>query len=995
MDYEALAKQFGGTVASTSSAPPSAPNQINYEEMAKQFGGAVQRQNVGAEPERSIAGFGKNVVRSGGEMLGGIYQAVRHPINTVGTLGDIATGAVYNMLPSDAVKFIDQFDSNPANKERAIKMANAIGGVYKERYGSLEALGNTLYNDPVGAIGDLSTILSGGGAALAKAGKIAQLAPAATGVGGLSESAGIANAAAAVAPLARPVARFGQGLEQVGGAMLTAGKYTNPLLPVEVGVKYAAANPIAQKIGGVAAAPFKAVYNVAEPFIPGGNANIKARGYAEALNNDPTKINAAIQMLQQGKPIEQVAVALNSSGLAAFAREAQDSSVVIRDLYNARDAALKASQANQLAGASANLNALNQQNMPVSNVSPNAPRRAVNQSLSAEAQTLEAQKLARTNQLTAEQQVAADAFAAEQAKISGNVANVSQVDLGGQLAKANEAILKNTTETVTGPAYKAAFEAAPKPTIDVNSLATVAKGQLDNLVNQLENLAPNAAALLQKYGPRKEVVNMGDGLTTTVSRNSKPITLEEAHQLRQAINIDRAAIKSSIEPGANITRKNLNDLYTALNDSIKKGTTAGAYELFQKANDTFRKNIVEVHRTGSPANLSRTSTLNQPMLVGEDIIPKLLSSEGETRQFLKIFGQDPAAMKNIATGVEDLYRQAVLSPTAGANAHAAFMAKYEKQLAELDKAGAGIRSRLKSIGEDLGKVKTGREAVELATKEIPTKITTEFANQDAALKLASKTLNFKNTNDLRAAVVKDPMAMDMALRRMDVSAKASLARGILQDAMAGDGAKALENLTKNEQTIMTALKAHNPKTAAKTFADAKQMADIRRLIEETGNKLPAATDATNALTTAKNIEGLTQGLPEVRSVVQKIQQELQTGADFEKLAAQGMAAGGGSSRLATEAVGKQPNIAFSKKLAIANIVINRLKGKIDNKLAVEIANELARPSTAAEALIKSQVKRAEVSNIKTNIGKSLNALTSPSALAVERANQPNQNALAR
>jgi hypothetical protein len=383
------------------------------------------------------------------------------------------------------------------------------------------------------------------------------------------------------------------------------------------------------------------------------------------------------------------------------------------------------------------------------------------------------------------------------------------------------------------------------------------------------------------------------------------------------------------------------------------------------------------------------------MLVGEDIVPKLLSSEGETRQFLKIFSQDPAAMKTIATGVEDLYRQAVLSPTAGANAHAAFMAKYEKQLTELDKAGAGIRNRLNSIGEDLGKVKTGQEAVELATKEIPTKIKTEFANQDAALKLASDNLKFKNTNDLRAAVVKDPMVMDMALRRMDAPAKASLARGILQDAMSGSGADALKNLTKNEQTIMTALKAHDPKNATKTFADAKQIADIRRLVEETGNKLQATTGTTNALTTTKNIEKLTQGLPEVRATVQKIQQEMQTGVDFEKLAAQGKAAGGGSSKLATEAVGKQPNVFFNKAATIANIIINRLKGKIDNTLAVEIATELSKSSTAAEALIKSQANRAEVATKSNKAAKTLNALTSPGALAVERANQTNQNALAR
>jgi hypothetical protein len=368
------------------------------------------------------------------------------------------------------------------------------------------------------------------------------------------------------------------------------------------------------------------------------------------------------------------------------------------------------------------------------------------------------------------------------------------------------------------------------------------------------------------------------------------------------------------------------------------------------------------------------------MLVNEDIVTKLLSSEGETRQFLKIYGQDKAALQTIGTGVEDLYRQQVLSPTASKNAHATFMAKNEKQLAALDDAGVGIRSRLNAIDKDLGVVRAGEEA----------------------LKLAATTLKFKNTNDLRAAVVKDSATMNMALSRMDAPAKSALARGVLQDAMAGvtsgkpgSGAKALENLTKNEETIMAALKASDPKTAAKTFADAKQIADIYRLIEETGNKLPAKKSAPNALVTAKNIDDLTQGLPEVRATVKKIQEQMQTGADFEKLAAQGRTAGGGSSRLATETAGKQPNAFLDRTVTIANFILDRLKGKIDTKLAVQIGQELAKSDTAAIALGKAQAKVERGAKFKDVATQSLNALTSPGALAATQLTQPNQNALAR
>jgi hypothetical protein len=919
-----------------SSANPETQNAIRTKFGVPVITSPETRENVKAEEPKSFRGFAGNVVKSGGEMIGGLYEAVTNPVQTVKAIGDIAAGGAYNVLPDSVVSFIDRFDSNPANKQRAIEMANAIGGVYKERYGSLDAITNTLYRDPVGAVGDLSTILSGGGAAVSTLSKAAKVTP-------------VANLGS--------TSRFLDEANILGETFSTAGKYTNPLAPVGAALQ----SPLAAKAGTVLAAPFKGVYNLVEPLTASGAASVKARGYAEALGNDPVKLDAAIKLLQSGKTIEETAVALNSSGLAAFAKDAQDANTVIRDLYNARAKTLQNKQVNQLFRESTNLNALNQQNMPVSNVSPNAPRNAINQSLSAEQQAL----------------------AARQAQITGGVANVSQVDIGEQLAKTSKAIEENVKQTVTGPAYDAAFKAAPNATIDVSNLATVAKGQLGELITQIKGLAPNAAALLEKYGSGKEVVNMGDGLTTTVASKAKPITLEEAHQIRQAINIDRAALKGSIEPGANIARRNLNELYDALNGSIKKGTNAEAYGLFQNANELFKGRVVDVFRTGSPANLNRTSTLNQPMLVGEDIVPKLLSSEGETRQFLKIYGQDKAALKTVATGVEDLYRQQVLKPGAGANAHATFMTKNEKQLAALDEAGVGIRSRLNAIDKDLGVVRAGEQSLDSA----------------------AKTLKFKNTNDLRAAVIKDPAAMNMALSRMDNPAKSALARGVMQDVMSdvasgkpGSGAKALENLTKNEETIMAALKASDPKTATKTFADAKQIADIYRLIEETGNKLPAkqgVPTATNALAIAKNIEDLTQGLPEVRAAVQKIQKQMQAGADFETLAAQGKSAGGGSSKLATESIGKQPNAFLNRTATIANIVLDRLKGKVDSKLAVEIAQELAKSETAAEALIKAQGKVQRGTKFKDVATQSLNALTSPAALAATQLTQPNQNALAR
>jgi hypothetical protein len=135
------------------------------------------RQNVGAEPQRRNYAITEvpraavtNIPKSAAEAAMGIYQAVTSPIETAKTIGDVLAGGVYNVLPKEAVSFIDKFDSNPANKERAIKTANAVGGIYTDRYGDWEKIKRTMAEDPIGAISDLSLLFSGGAGAASKVG---------------------------------------------------------------------------------------------------------------------------------------------------------------------------------------------------------------------------------------------------------------------------------------------------------------------------------------------------------------------------------------------------------------------------------------------------------------------------------------------------------------------------------------------------------------------------------------------------------------------------------------------------------------------------------------------------------------------------------------------------------------------------------------------------------------------------------------------------------
>ena len=149
-------------------------------------------------PPKSVGGFAGNVVKSGANAIGGIASSIAHPVRTVGALANTAIGAGQLLVPGEQGK--EQYARN-------------VGNFYKDRYGSLENIGNTLYNDPVGAALDVSTVIGGVGG-LAKAG------------------AGIATRGATQVSLASNAAKLGR----TGSTLTKVGAALDPFSAVGAGV---------------------------------------------------------------------------------------------------------------------------------------------------------------------------------------------------------------------------------------------------------------------------------------------------------------------------------------------------------------------------------------------------------------------------------------------------------------------------------------------------------------------------------------------------------------------------------------------------------------------------------------------------------------------------------------------------------------------------------------------------------------------------------------
>lgn len=196
------------------------PDNATDEEIEQALSGAAPSLQTEQQKNPVMETIG-NIPSSAVNMAEGIYQAVRHPIQTGMGLWDAAAGGLQNIIVPESMKSQEEsFLYSP----RAEKVAGAVGEFYKSRYGGLRETGETIKTDPVGFMADVSTLLS-------------------LGAGGLRS----------VAPqAAKPVSN--------------AAKYTNPLYLAGKGVTFVAKPAYTWTTGMTTSAGSKAI----EQAIKGG-----------------------------------------------------------------------------------------------------------------------------------------------------------------------------------------------------------------------------------------------------------------------------------------------------------------------------------------------------------------------------------------------------------------------------------------------------------------------------------------------------------------------------------------------------------------------------------------------------------------------------------------------------------------------------------------------------------------------------------------------------
>lgn len=147
----------------------------------------------------SMMGFAGNVLKSGGRLVRDVGSAILNPIDTAKGIGKAALGAGINAI--ETVAGDEQLFDNPLGSE---DVASGIADFYVQRYGSLDALKKTAYEDPIGLISDVATVVTGAGGAAKGAASLA------------SAGARAATRGAAAVPLASTAAKVGKAASTVG-----------------------------------------------------------------------------------------------------------------------------------------------------------------------------------------------------------------------------------------------------------------------------------------------------------------------------------------------------------------------------------------------------------------------------------------------------------------------------------------------------------------------------------------------------------------------------------------------------------------------------------------------------------------------------------------------------------------------------------------------------------------------------------------------------------
>ena len=177
----------------------SFPDSFTDAQIAEALASVTAAEPTAPAEEKSVGGFLTNAVRSGGRLISDTAQGIAG-------LGKLALRAAHAQ--------IDPMEQVRLGQDTVEFLQNAppvIWGLLKDRYGSLEKIKETAYNDPAGVLADLSSVAGGATAVGRGASRVAlRVAPKVA-----ATATRVADAAATIERVTNPITQAARGVAAV------------------------------------------------------------------------------------------------------------------------------------------------------------------------------------------------------------------------------------------------------------------------------------------------------------------------------------------------------------------------------------------------------------------------------------------------------------------------------------------------------------------------------------------------------------------------------------------------------------------------------------------------------------------------------------------------------------------------------------------------------------------------------------------------------------
>lgn len=709
--------------------------------------------------------------------------------------------------------------------------------------------------------------------------------------------------------------------------------------------------------GGVSAATSvinpaaKLGYKIVEPVFERGReamVNRKMRDIAGSEENIPAMID---RLRNKGVTPEQLAVKMNSPELAGSIRTSEEQLPQEWGVKRRAEEEALASRVNQ---AQSSLNALHQGELPVSNVSANAPYQNVRDAQIAQKGALEDTKAARTAELLRQAETQQAGLEEAKQQVASTVAQPAQREIGQSIA-ARKVALEDEAKALVRPIYKQAYELAPEP-FSVQPLIDKASQIADKISTAInKDTAPLTDKALTVFKQKAEegpaiLDARGNPMKKTSEGIPHAAKLEDLKELRSVVLKEARNLKG--DPKAGLTIANLDLLRQGIEESIAKHAPSEARTVFNQANELYRTTVAEPFKEGAVSNLTRQTSNARPKISPSDVTERMLQPD-RAADFIRAFGNDPEALQAIATGVEGKFNAEVVQ---GGKSADKFLKDNREALKTLDSTGAGIENRLSEIVRNFEPIEANQAALGEQVKAIPKVVDESVANQQRIISKSAKDLSGATdaANLAKVAVNGDARLMGRILHKMTPEAKPELAKQVISNAFepitaGADKAGAKVNTALENPRIATLLKStYGKEEGAAKLADFKETAHIQSMIESIKKEAPS-----HPYDTAQALDNLTADKPQVKRAVESILATLTDQKKFAELASSGRKANEGTIKMATKATPSLP-FALTEGASLVKWIHTSLLKSADTKLADKLSRELISSEAFANALERAQ-----------------------------------------